>query len=342
MAGGLYNLETVTWRTLLGRAAIFYAARQSLGEFADLAFDPNHPAIDRALDALNDTVDIIAQTSTDDTAFISALVTEYGSRISDIGHARPLQKDEADLLSELQLLIVRANATDPFQILFSKVSRLAANLYGDQWREPRLLVANRMAHPRQPANDPYCLSANTIVQADGPVVTLSIFPRLLGPACYAAIPFVFVHECVCHVPARQDRDCNSSPFAEGLMAWVGWHFFHRWAMLIDRSLAPAALQHGDELHDILRGSGNPMFYPRRAGYRSADRLMGWFHQELDEPPEEAESRVARLAVELNVIDVALDRKDNFVTRLRTIDEDTDLGDRLRAWAEGLTSAEDVI
>lgn len=342
-SGSMYELETITWRILFGRAIIFRAVRQCVAELYEMAIDiVNHPVIDRALDTLNDAVDTLAATSSSDAAFMSALVRECENRLTEIIHTRQLKKDEADLLGELYSLISQANATDPFRALLSAVSKFAADSYADFWRVPQLSLSKRMSHPRSgPPYDPYPLSAKTTVQREV-VVQLSVCPPLFGPAAFAAIPFIFVHECVCHVPARQDRNRNSSPFAEGFMAWAAWYFFRRWVVPLDSKLAPAALQHGDDLHNILKGRTNPAFAPRRVGYRNADRLMAWFHQELGESLAEAEVRVASLAVELNLAEVELARKDNFVVRLRTVDRDQELGDRLRAWTEGLTAAAAVI
>lgn len=118
------------------------------------------------------------------------------------------------------------------------------------------------------------------------------------------------------------------------MDWAAWLFFDRWVFLLDPDLAPTARLHATELHAILTGRGNPKFAPRRAGYLSADGLVAWFHKELRWSSAEAETRVALLALDLNVTDVAIEYKDNFVVRLRDIDDD--LGERLAAWGTGLT------
>ena len=338
-----YNLETSLWRTLFGRAIIFRAVRQYVAELYEMAVNTvNHPVIDRVLDTLNDAVDSLAPNPGSDAEFTSALATEYENRLKEIISTRQLKGDEAELLGELCSLIPETTATDPFDVLLARVCEFAARSYADYWRVPQLTVSKRIGHPRHgPPYDPYPLSAKTLVR-NKVVVQLSVCPALFGPAAFAAIPFIFVHECVCHVPARQDKDRNSSPFAEGFMAWAAWYFFQRWVVPIDPKLAPAARQHGDDLHNILKGRTDPAFGPRRSGYRNADRLMTWFHQELRQPLAEAEVRVACLAVELNLAEVELDRKDNFVVRLRAIDRDQELGDRLRAWAEGLTTAVAVI
>ena len=52
------------------------------------------------------------------------------------------------------------------------------------------------------------------------VVELHVHHDDFGPAAFAALPILLTHECVCHVPARQDRASNDSTFAEGLLDWV--------------------------------------------------------------------------------------------------------------------------
>jgi len=201
-------------------------------------------------------------------------------------------------------------------MLFEGITWHAAQSYGECWRPPQLSLGWLPTVPRPAvASDPYGVAAVTD-RANGPPVELQIHPARLGPAAFAVIPYLLVHECVCHVPARyQGKANNASLFNEGLMDWAAKFFLEVWMPGIDPTLAQAALEHATQVDQVLLGPDTPEGAARRRGRRAADVLVMWLRTDRGRGLAEAKAWVAKLAVALNCFDEDLNRKDDFVLSL---------------------------
>jgi hypothetical protein len=145
---------------------------------------------------------------------------------------------------------------------------------------------------------------------------------------------LLTHECVCHVPARQDRAKNDSPFAEGFVDWAACHFLNEWAADLGPEFAPAVRQHAGGLRQILMSrTGSQEGWARRIGHDAAEDLFAWLESECGLPSLECRARVARLAVELNQMDRPIALKDQFVSSLEQ-PFPADLAEALRGWIRG--------
>jgi hypothetical protein len=173
------------------------------------------------------------------------------------------------------------------------------------------------------------------------ILQLVIYPAEFGPAAYAAIPALYVHECVCHAAAQQDKKDNLSTFAEGLTDWAAGFFFRQWVNLIDPELATAARQHGEALRQVLSQPTTAEGSARRIGHRAGDALRGWIEHTFDITPTEAEVKVAHLIVELDRTDRPLAVKDHFVSSLRQPFQPR-FAEKLKGWMEGSVSGPDLL
>jgi hypothetical protein len=146
------------------------------------------------------------------------------------------------------------------------------------------------------------------------VVELHIHHDDFGPAAFAALPILLTHECVCHVPARQDRASNESTFAEGLLDWVAYVFHEQWVGKLDDELAPAARRHAEALRSVLgRRTDSAEGRARQVGHIAAEVLRGWFETHCGHGPDESKLAVSQLGVQLNTVDRPLADKDHFVS-----------------------------
>src|SRR5207237_2658109 len=132
------------------------------------------------------------------------------------------------------------------------------------------------AHPRRiDIRDPYAVDAETR-QADGAVVELQIHPESLGPATWAALPSLLVHECVCHAPARQGGKVkNTSLFAEAFMHWAARWLFVQWITVAAPEFAATASQHASGLWEILTPAFSDAGGSRARGWRAAEETTVW-------------------------------------------------------------------
>jgi hypothetical protein len=174
------------------------------------------------------------------------------------------------------------------------------------------------------------------------VVELHIHHDDFGPAAFAALPILLTHECVCHVPARQDKASNDSTFAEGLLDWVAYVFHEQWAGKLDVELAPAARRHAEVLRSVLgRRIDSAEGRARRIGHEAAETLRSWFEVRCDHGPHESKLAVAQLGVQLNKVDRPLADKDHFVSLLGWPLPPA-LEEVLREWEEGRVPASAVL
>jgi hypothetical protein len=333
-------LEPVMWSNLLARAAVFYAARRRLSELCDHISQGGVVLL--ALLDLEMWAREVAAQGLDDASTVTNVVTAWDVELAATLDHRQLDAVSRDFLSELRELVRATGADDPFQQIFGRISALSEIVYGDAWRAATLQVGHIGRPPRE-GRDPYAVTAVTLWPPDesGMEVHLHIHPDRFGPAAFAALPMLLVHECVCHVAARQDRAANDSTFAEGLLDWVAYRYLEYWAVKLDRELAPAARKHAESLRDVLTRADTPEGWARRVGHRAAEHLRVWFETECDQDPLESPLMVARLAVELNKVDRSLADKDAFVSMLGPPVPPL-AAQALRRWESGLLTAAELL
>ncbi len=332
------GLEPVMWSNLLARAAVFYAARTRLSELCDHI--SRGGAVLLALLDLEMWAREVAAQDLDDASTVTNVVSAWDVELAAALDRTQLDASSRDFLSELRELVRSTGAADPFQQIFNRISALSEIVYGEAWRSATLHVGHIGMPPRE-GRDPYAVTAVTPWPPDDDEtkVHLHIHPERFGPAAFAAFPMLLVHECVCHVAARQDRAANDSTFAEGLLDWTAYRYLEYWAVKLDRELAPAVRKHAESLRDVLAGADTPEGWARRVGHRAAEYLRVWFEVECDLDPLESPLKVARLAVELNKVDRSLADKDAFVSVLGP-PVPPHVAEALRQWESGwLTAAE---
>jgi hypothetical protein len=329
------------WRALLARAAVFHATRTRLSPLSDMARQGG--VVELVLRKLEIQAREWSIQDIDDETTVTRVVEAWIEAIAELLALRSLEIDVRALLTDLQTLVRCARWEDPFRQIFASISCLAESLYGAAWRRATLRVAHVRSHPRgaRCQDDPYPVTAVTPWPPDEieAKVELQIFCDAFGPAAYAALPMVLTHECVCHVPARQDKAKNDSPFAEGFLDWAAYYFFGRWATKLDSGLAPAARRHARELRVLLtHRTDTSAGRARRVGHDAAETLHAWFENACGLTPDESEAQVAKLAVRLNLVDRPIREKDLFVSRLGD-PLPPDVEAVLREWIEDGAAAE---
>ena len=345
------GLERRRWRSILVRAAVFRAARRTLAEFCD-HIDQGGIALFVLMD-----LEVLAQAlaagetdDLDDDQLVSRIVLDWDKRLAAMLDGALLGADLRRLLVEIRSLLSHACATDPFQEIFARVTAKAEAIYRDKWRPASLEMAH-LGKPPRGGQDPYAITAATEWSRckTSANVELAIHDEGFRPAAFAALPMLFTHECICHVPARQDRVANDSTFAEGLLDWVAFDLHQQWAGMLDSVLAPAARQHAQMLRHFLALDKSDEGSARRRGHRAAERLRTWFedrelalHGGVDvDFTEVGAIHVIRLALALNVIDRPLADKDAFVALLGS-SFPPDLEAALEEWLAGTITAEALL
>jgi hypothetical protein len=333
------GLEPYVWRSLLARAAVFHATRTKLSVLYDMS---QGGAVQGVLRDLDMWAQECSAREVDDETLVAWVVQQWDAALARTLGLHQLDPGARDLLTELQVLARCARGADPFREIFAGISSLASALYGSAWRPATLWVVHIRSHPRgeTTALDPYVVTATTPWPPDEAKATveLQIFCDEFGPAAYAAVPILLTHECVCHVPARQDRAKNDSAFAEGFLDWAAYFFLDQWAGKLDTALAPAARRHARELRYVLtRRTNTPEGRARMVGHEAAETLLAWFENDCCLCPYESQLRVAQLAVQLNQVERPLWDKDYFVSRLAS-PIPPDLQAALKDWEAGRTAA----
>jgi hypothetical protein len=276
---------------------------------------------------------------TDEEA-VSGVASSWRYTLEDLMPAAA-SPSELQLIEALHSHAANADATDPFANLFDAVSARCAGAYGESWPGDVRFALGIAFPPSGRPLVPYGLVAETRLSPP-PTVTLGILPQGFGPAAYAAMPAVLVHECVCHVPARQGGEVsNSSVFAEGFMDWAARFFFERWMPEIDAGMAPAALEHALRLDAVVTRPDTREGAARLRGRRAAERVAGWLQADVGRPRAEAQAAVAKLAVELNTTEASLAVKDDLAVRLVGLGDD-DTRERLERYFKGEASAADML
>jgi hypothetical protein len=227
------------WRSLLARAAVFHATRTRLSQLCDHI--DKGGAVEFVLRDLEMRAREWAGRDVDDDTAVTRVVEAWDARLTETLGFEHLDATARQLIEDLRDLVRCVHSHDPFRRIFTGITAHASALYGDSWRTPTLGVAHIRGHPRGDStrSDPYVVTAMTPWPPDiEAVVELYIHHDDFGPAAFAALPILLTHECVCHVPARQDRASNDSTFAEGLLDWVAYVFHEQWAGKLDVELAP--------------------------------------------------------------------------------------------------------
>jgi hypothetical protein len=312
------QLEPMMWRGLLARAAVFWAIRGRLGRLCDLSDQP--PVRTVLLARLEEAVQRYAMQDEDEAVVVRQVATDFTAALESVLTWPGLDLAARTLLTEVRALVAGVCCENPFAAVFAPIESQARELYGAAWRPARLSLAHTRSHPRRTdvKQDPYALTAMTPWPPDPAAaeVELQIWSDGFGPAAYAALPMLLTHECVCHVPARQDRAKNDSQFAEGFLDWAAYHFFRIWAGKVDPKFASATRQHAERLKQVLTGQpSSSESQARLLGHHAAEDLQSWFEYEQGLTVEESRTQVARLAVELNKADRPLVAKDHFVSVL---------------------------
>ncbi|MGH3910524.1 MAG: hypothetical protein ACRDRM_06795 [Pseudonocardiaceae bacterium] len=337
------DLEPWMWRSLLARAAVFHATRTRLSALCDMS---RGGAVQGALRDLELWAQECSVQDVDDETIVARVVQQWDAALTRTLGLQQLDAAARDLLTELQTLVRCARGADPFRAIFAGISSLAEALYGSAWRPATLWVAHIRSHPRggTPPLDPYAVTATTPWPPNETraAVELQIFCDEFGPAAYAAIPMLLTHECVCHVPARQDRAKNDSAFAEGFLDWAAYFFLDQWAGKLDTAFAPAARRHAGMLQHLLTSRPDtPEGRARLVGHEAAETLLAWFENACCLDPHESRLRVAQLAVQLNQVERPLRDKDHFVSRLGS-PIPPDLQAALQDWEAGRTAADTLL
>jgi len=344
------ELDERIWRNILARANVFHAIRTRLADLFDRTFFSN--AVDSTLRQLASIADEFSEIECNTTRAVLATLGEWRSVVARTAEFAHLDESDADLLREIENLLLEAlmasdiRVVNPLDETFVKVSRLSGQVYRRYfWRKPAFSLAMEIAHlrPHHSYLDPYAVSALT-TSVPNAVVQLVIWPHAFGPPAYAVLPYVLIHECICHVPARQDRVDNGSTFAEGFMDWAAEYFYGLWLSRIDSRLAPMTEQHVAALQQVLTGASNTDASSRRVGRRRASQLVNWISGHdpgLGESRSVAKKAVVKLALTLNTTMAPLDIKDHFVSELNPAPNPV-LGERLRAWVDGQLDPADLL
>ena len=310
VAGGApYGLDDVDWRALLVRGALLRAVARLLPELHELR---RSPEVATAIGQMHIATRAACANASEDAEAVTLAGEQWSSALDELDR-EGLGLEERQVLRGVRDQVSAATDEDPYKLLFVAVAERASAVYGDAWPGCDLDIAKLIELPRD-GRDPYALSGATRPDTK-PVVELALFAEGLGPATWAAVPSILVHEAVCHVAARQGgRVDNASPFAEGFMHWAASWFFSTWLDSLDADLAQAAREQADPLWTALTPPASSLGSARRHGVRAAGRLMTWLAGR-GLSLAEAEMQVAHLAVALNREEASLARKDHFVVRV---------------------------
>jgi hypothetical protein len=258
----------------------------------------------------------VAQAAASDTVAVRAAVGRWRSSIAEwLNNPATTAADERALLEETYELCMAATAEDPFAAIFTPFQALLTEVYGEDCPKPALMLDDLPAHPRD-TPDLYAVLAKTTPATPTavPVVTLMIYPNGLGPATFAALPGLLAHECICHVPAKQDRVKNDSSFAEGFADWAAQYFFDGSIVHLLPELSAAAKTHSGPFGELFASPMTKAGRARRLGRLAADHLVALTTAELGVSDLEAAAIVARVARDLNRHQASIAAKDLLVAK----------------------------
>lgn len=331
-------LTELAWRQLLAQSVLLQTVAGRLADFHDAALTSG--AAHMALASLPLMCGSAATTAASDEQAVAEAASLWSAQL-DQAIAAGTGDPNLALLESVRTQLSTFSVANHFARLFSEVSSRAAGVYGDQWIPPRLELGWVALHPR-PGNDPYAFEALT-KSGPPPVVELIIHPDGFGPAAYSALPYVLLHEAICHVPSRPLGEAsNSSSFAEGFMDSAAHFFLDAWMAAIDPALAPAALEHAHRMDPVITDASTPSGAARLRGRRAARRLVAWLMTEGGASLLEAQTAIAELARDLNCVDRSLVFKDAFVAAANDEPWPPDFQTRLLAVVESGAPGETLL
>lgn len=232
---------------------------------------------------------------------------------SGIACTAGLPEVEAHLMREVAGRLAGISSADPFGRLFGILCEQASVAYLGTWKTPHLELGWDPLHPRGRAGDGYALSAKTLRSAS-PTIQVTLQPSAFGPAVWAALPRVLVHELVCHVGACDTSPPNNlSVFTEGLMDWAALYLLPRWCSTQLPELSHLVEAHRARVEMSFAPPGSATAEVRFVGAAVAhklleDQLNSGRNVDLDEAP----ARLTRLALGLNAATAPLEDKDELV------------------------------
>jgi hypothetical protein len=265
---------------------------------------------------------------------VEAMRRDIASRIGEVSADAELDR--------LQKIACDARAVDPLKIIFGHLAGNTKRIYGaNRTRTVDLKREWLISHPRgEPRSgqyaDDYHINAETYVKGSTATVELQIFLDHFDVFSLLAVPMLLTHELVAHTQAREDRNDDNSIWAEGVMDWVSFFFFERWAPKVDLPLG-LMKAHGEQL------AKDRMFSPRDTGRIAADNFVQWLtlNPSVQREPV-AKYNTARLALQVNVIDRPLPEKDRFASRMANIRRDAALQQGVTDWLHDHATAADLL
>jgi hypothetical protein len=325
------------WRELLARGAMLRATQANLSEIIARS---SSISVDNAMSGFALAARTAAGVANDNRA-VGAAAAEWQTRLAPLITGRGIDSAERKLFKTLSRDLQSVHSGDPFGEMFRLVAAWSAVLYGESWPDDVSLdVAFGRRHPRR-RQDHYGLAALASATAAGPCVTLVLYPDDFGPEAYAVLPYVFAHECVCHVAARQLGEVNnSSLFAEGFMDWATSYWLAVWMGGLPLGLGALVEEHEPIYRAALLAEATDEAIGRGAGRRIAAYLSRQLsaHHGLDKGL--AGERVARFAVEMNVAEASLAAKDDVLDRI-DIRADVAIPEPLLGALEGKRLVDDI-
>ena len=327
-------------RIILARTAVFHAVRDQLRGICDLTPYTLHgrKALADLLIAAQSLPEERVSPPTEDARWLAGQWAASLRQTLDYTMLDDAYPDRTrrtcEVLGKALIALEEIPDDNPFENIFVRVCRLSAAVYRDRWRVPTLRVSHINRHPRGQgdAHDPYSVTAATnTTEGLSPYVWVTFYLQDYGPETYAALPWLLVHECVCHVASGHEDVDNNSPFAEGFMDWASRYFFDLWVQKIDPGLSQAARVHGYRLADFLQHR-SPEGAARAEGASAAQDLADWLTDVWPDDPPRAQRTVADLAIALNVTEQALWKKDLLIPLFRK-PLDPDVEGAILAWAE---------
>jgi hypothetical protein len=304
------------WRGLLARGSLLRACSTRLAQFHDLSF-----AYESVAGAIKDLAKAagVARAAASDTVAVRDAAGQWRSSIVEwLENPGTTATEERALLEEIYELCTAATPEDPFAAIFGELCALSGEVYGEDWPQPELMLDDLPAHPRNPPDHYGAVAKAT--PASPPIVTLLVYPNGLGPAMFAALPALLAHECICHVPAKQDRVKNDSSFAEGFMDWAARYFFTGSIAQLLPQLSAAAKAHAGPFGDLFASPLTKEGTARRFGRLAADHLVDLTIAELGVSNHEASAIVARVARDLNRHQAPIADKDLWVAEVLALAE----------------------